>query len=124
MKYRKMIILTLTLLLLSSLAIIKVRAAKLYKECDSEDHIQRREHHLLHHALDLLGRLRPCLPDFQPDRAEIHLEYHRDLSQEERTIKSRIRTLLPDITDEAMVAWIVYVDEVGRHGCFTKILLR
>ena len=30
---------------LSSLAIIKVRAAKLYKECDSEDHIQRREHH-------------------------------------------------------------------------------
>ena len=65
-----------------------------------------------------------CLPDFQLDRAEIHLEYHRDLSQEERTIKSRIRTLLPDITDEAMVAWIVYVDEVGRHGCFTKILLR
>ena len=46
------------------------------------------------------------------------------MSQEERTIKSLIRTLLPDITDEAMVAWIVYVDEVGRHGCFTKILLR
>lgn len=65
-----------------------------------------------------------CLPDFQLDCAEIHLEYHRDLSQEERTIKSRIRTLLPDITDEAMVAWIVYVDEVGRHGCFTKIPLR
>lgn len=65
-----------------------------------------------------------CLPDFQPGRAEIHLEHHRDLSQEERTIKSLIRTLLPDITDEAMVAWIVYVDEVGRHGCFTKILLR
>ena len=65
-----------------------------------------------------------CLPDFQLDCAEIHLEYHRDLSQEERRIKSRIRTLLPDITDEAMVAWIVYVDEVGRHGCFTKILLR
>ena len=43
---------------LSSLAIIKVRAAKLYKECDGEDHIQCREHHLLHHALDLLGRLR------------------------------------------------------------------
>ena len=64
-----------------------------------------------------------CLPDFQLDRAEIHLEHHRDLSQEERTIKSRIRTLLPDITDEAMVAWIVYVDEVGRHGCFTKIPL-
>lgn len=65
-----------------------------------------------------------CLPDFQLDCAEIHLEHHWDLSQEERTIKSRNRTLLPDITDEAMVAWIVYVDEVGRHGCFTKILLR
>lgn len=65
-----------------------------------------------------------CLPDFQLDCAEIHLEHHRDLSQEERTIKNRIRTLLPDITDEAMVAWVVYVDEVGRHGCFTKILLR
>ena len=65
-----------------------------------------------------------CLPDFQLDRAEIHQEYHRDLSRDERTIKSRNRTLLPDITDEAMVAWIVYVDEVGRHGCFTKILLR
>lgn len=65
-----------------------------------------------------------CLPDFQLDCAEIHLEHHWDLSQEERTIKSLIRTLLPDITDEAMVAWIVYVDEVGRHGCFTKILLR
>lgn len=65
-----------------------------------------------------------CLPDFQLDCAEIHLEHHRDLSREERTIKSRNRTLLPDITDEAMVAWIVYVDEVGRHGCFTKILLR
>ena len=63
-----------------------------------------------------------CLPDFQSGCAEIHLEYHRDLSQEERTIKSRIRTLLPDITDEAMVAWIVYVDEVGRHGCFTPSL--
>ena len=64
------------------------------------------------------------LPDFQLDCAEIHLEHHWDLSQEESTIKSRIRTLLPDITDEAMVAWIVYVDEVGRHGCFTKIPLR
>ena len=28
--------------------------------------------------------------------------------------ESWIRALLPDITDEAMVTWIVYVDEVGR----------
>ena len=29
-----------------------------------------------------------CLPDFQLDRAEIHLEYHRDLIREERIEKS------------------------------------
>ena len=46
---------------LTSLAKIKIRAAKFYEERDGEDHIQRREHHLLHHSLDLLGCLRPCL---------------------------------------------------------------
>ena len=46
---------------MTSLAKIKIRAAKLYKECDGEDHIQRREHHLLHHSLDLFGCLRPRL---------------------------------------------------------------
>lgn len=29
-----------------------------------------------------------CLPDFQPDCAEIHLEYHWDLIREERIEKS------------------------------------
>ena len=46
---------------LTSLAKIKIRTAKLYKERDGEDHIQRREHHLLHHSLDLFGCLLPCL---------------------------------------------------------------
>ena len=46
---------------LTSLAKIKIRAAKLYKERDGEDHIQRREHHLLYHSLDLFGCLLPCL---------------------------------------------------------------
>ena len=46
---------------LTSLAKIKIRAAKLYKERDGEDHIQRREHHLLHHAFNLRSGLLPCL---------------------------------------------------------------
>ena len=46
---------------LTSLAKIKIRAAKLNKECDGEDHIQRREHHLLHHAFNLRSGLLPCL---------------------------------------------------------------
>ena len=46
---------------LTSLAKIKVRAAKFYKERDGEDHIQRREHHLLHHAFNLRSGLLPCL---------------------------------------------------------------
>ena len=151
MKYRKMIILTLTLLLLTSLCCTSALAAggdvagaveQTWTEAAKQ--IKSVVEKVVFPALDMIlaiaffvklggayfdyrqrGQFEwTGLPDFQPDRAEIHLEYHRDLSQEERTIKSLIRTLLPDITDEAMVAWIVYVDEVGRHGCFTKILLR
>ena len=46
---------------MTSLAKIKIRAAKFYEERDGEDHIQCREHHLLHHSLDLFGCLRPRL---------------------------------------------------------------
>ena len=138
MKYRKMIILTLTLLLLTSLCCTSALAAggdvagaveQTWTEAAKQ--IKSVVEKVVFPALDMIlaiaffVKLGGAYFDYrQLDRAEIHLEYHRDLSQEERTIKSRIRTLLPDITDEAMVAWIVYVDEVGRHGCFTKILLR
>ena len=46
---------------MTSLAKIKIRAAKFYEERDGEDHIQRREHHLLHHAFNLRSCLLPCL---------------------------------------------------------------
>ena len=157
MKYRKTIILTLTLLLLTSLCCTSALAAggdvagaveQTWTEAAKQ--IKSVVEKVVFPALDMIlaiaffvklggayfdyrqrgqfewtgpAILFACLI-FTLTAPKYILEHHRNLSQEERTIKSRIRTLLPDITDEAMVAWIVYVDEVGRHGCFTKIPLR
>lgn len=46
---------------LTSLAIIKIRAAQFDKERDCKHHVKRGEHDLVHDALDLLGCLRPRL---------------------------------------------------------------
>ena len=43
-----------------------------------------------------------CLPDFQLDRAEIHLEYHRNLKMHKilRTIKNQLLNYrVPDIIE-------------------------
>ena len=45
---------------LPMLAVVEVRGAGLYEEGDDEDHVQRREHHVVHHRLDLCGGRLPC----------------------------------------------------------------
>ena len=104
MKYRKMIILTLTLLLLTTLCCTSALAAggdvagaveQTWTEAAKQ--IKSVVEKVVFPALDMILAIaffvkRPrhplCLPDFQPDRAEIHLEYHWDLIREERIEKS------------------------------------
>ena len=41
--------------------VVEVAHGQLAEESDGEDHVQRREYHVVHHGLDLLGRSSPCL---------------------------------------------------------------